>query len=361
MTNDSLPEIQQGQAQPVPASFQLDWRWVKRYRALSAYDSYWWWAHAGPFTLEEQNLWDQLFLPPISEETKDQLRKLLVSSRDRELEAALAEHREPRLRYPAIEIDQVRQRIADFLALDAEITTHEPNAIVRRLYHGAIEDEVCFLRMIEATYEGNIERFWELTQQLYPPPTAQEMDVALGRVKQVISQGVLRQDTREASQQVIQLFRDAVGLVLDVSSEMQAMKGWQQEDSARTDGNQRKVSAQTAKRFFEALLQESGYEGWRVALDPNVAGPRVESGLRRLFLPDSPFSLEDIKEYLSHELLGHVSRSIAGEQSLLDLLAMGTKGYMPTEEGIADYHERQVARLHGNATLCLMIVNALAR
>jgi hypothetical protein len=55
-----------------------------------------------------------------------------------------------------------------------------------------------------------------------------------------------------------------------------------------------------------------------------------------------------LREYVSHELAGHVARSIAGESSKLGLLGMGTKGYMVTEEGIADYYERQAAALHGD-------------
>ncbi len=347
MAQDALLDIQQGRAQSAPASFQLDWRWVKRYRALSAYDAYWWWAHAGPFTAEEQERWDPLFISPVDEETKDQLRKLLFSSRDREVEVALAEHREPRLCYPAIEIDLVRQRIADFLALAKEIKQDEPNCIVRRLYQGAIEDEVCFLRMIEATYEGNGARFQELSFQLYPPPTPEEMQYALNRVRQVLSQGLRRQDTRQASQQAIEVLRETAGLTLAVPPEMEPIQSMRKRGSESPASEPRMVSAQAAKRFFTALLQESGYEGWQVVIDPGASGPRIESGLRQLFVPDTPFSLDDIREYVSHELLGHATRSIAGEHSLLGLLGMGTKGYMPTEEGIADYHERSVAALHG--------------
>jgi hypothetical protein len=109
------------------------------------------------------------------------------------------------------------------------------------------------------------------------------------------------------------------------------------------------ISSRAAKRFFEAVLKESGYEGWQVALDPNAAGPRVEAGLRQMFLQDSPISLSEIREYVSHELLGHVTRSVAGEYSSLGLLGLGTQGYMSTEEGIADYHERHVTALHGQA------------
>jgi hypothetical protein len=66
-----------------------------------------------------------------------------------------------------------------------------------------------------------------------------------------------------------------------------------------------------------------------------------------LFLPDTPLSLEQLRHYLSHELAGHVARAVNGENSLLGLLGINTRGYMPTEEGLALYQERQVAALYG--------------
>jgi hypothetical protein len=110
------------------------------------------------------------------------------------------------------------------------------------------------------------------------------------------------------------------------------------------------VTAQTAKRFFEAVLRESGYKGWQVVIDPKASAPRVESGLRQFFLQDSKMSLKRVKHYLAHELVGHVARSVAGEQSLLGLLAIGTKNYSPTEEGLALYHERQTEFLQGKVS-----------
>ncbi len=344
MAHDALLEIRRGRAQSAPHPFQLDWRWVERYRSLSAYDAYWWLAHAGPFTEEEQETWNQLFVSPVNKETKDRLKKLLLVSRNRELEAAVAEEREPRLRYPAIEIDLVRQRIADFLALDADIRENEPNAIVRLLYHGAIHDELCFLRLIEATYEGNDERFWLLTQQLYSLPTESEWHYIMDRVKQIVLQGLQREDTAQSSHQVIQVLLQA-GIALDLSSDMKVVGGVKRGIS-RTAQKPRVISAQATKRFFEALLEEGGFRKWEVTLDPSASGPRVESGLQEMFLPDLPHSLVDIREYALHEILGHVTRSSAGERSLLGLLGMGTKGYMPTEEGLADHHERYGATLH---------------
>ncbi len=72
-------EIEQSQHSSHPN--QLDWRWIERYRTLSAYDAYWWWAQADPFTQAEQQQWDQVFSQDVSESTKEQLGQLPTPSR----------------------------------------------------------------------------------------------------------------------------------------------------------------------------------------------------------------------------------------------------------------------------------------
>jgi hypothetical protein len=244
-------------------------------------------------------------------------------------------------------LDQVRTHITGLLQLDAEIRQEDPNALVRRFYHGTIMEEVNFLRLIETTYVGSNKRFWELTQLLNPIPTKDEMNVALTGVSQVLKQGLSQPDTVEMSQRLIQLLRENLHLSLDLSSNKEETQALQREHLPLSQP-ERLVSAQTAKRFFEAVLNGSGYEGWQVIIDPKTSGPRIETGLRQLFLPDEPLSLERIQHYLAHELAGHVARAVAGEMSLLGLLGINTKGYMPTEEGLALYQERHVAQLHGH-------------
>jgi len=359
LAEKALREIEDARAVSPEGRFQLDWRWIRRYRELSAYDAYWWWAPAGPFTEEEQQQWERLITQQQVDETiRNQLQTILLQSRERELHETHAACREPRLSYPALDIAEVRRRIEAFLQLDADINEHEPNVVVRRLYHGAIEDEVCFLRVIEATYERNGERFWSLMQRLYPQPTSEEMHYALEQVRQVLLQGLQqaeteainqkeeerRNATREACQQVMTVLRDRFHLSFDLAGEPNGTFGTVYSPAADVPA----ISAQAAKRFFEAVLQSHGYEDWQVVLDPNVAGPRVEAGLRQVFLPADPIPLDELREYVSHELAGHVARSIAGESSLLGLLGLGTKGYLITEEGVADYYERQAATMHGD-------------
>src|SRR2546425_12156443 len=81
-------------SQATPPERQLDRRWIVRYRELTSHDSYWWLSWAGPFSEEEQQQWDRLFTPPVDEATKERAAPLLRQSRERELEAALAEQRE---------------------------------------------------------------------------------------------------------------------------------------------------------------------------------------------------------------------------------------------------------------------------
>lgn len=349
IARDALTEIEQWRAASQNAHYQIDWRWIKRYRQLGAYDSLWWWAQTGSFTEEEQRQWDQKYTPNPDEDTKKQLAGLIVQSRQRELLAAITEGREPYLHYPALEIEAVRRRIAGMLVLDEEIIEQEPNTIVRRLYHGIIEDEVCYLRMIEATYERSNDRFWKLSQQLNAVPTLEEMQYAMLRVKHVILQGMQREDTAEVCQQVIKVLRERFALSLDLSPDAVEVENIQSGHASSLTTEPPMVSAQTAKRFFDTVLRDSGFEGWQVILDPNASDPRIEPGLRAIFLPIDSIPLDEIREYFSHEVVGHVARSVAGERSPLGLLAVGTKGYLATEEGIAEYYERHVATLHRQA------------
>ncbi|HLJ35332.1 MAG TPA: tetratricopeptide repeat protein, partial [Ktedonobacteraceae bacterium] len=92
---NALEEIEQWRKQATAPEHQLDWRWLGRFRELVAYDGHGWLAYAGPFTEEEQQQWDRLFVPHADKATWEQLAALMVQSRERELQAALSEQREP--------------------------------------------------------------------------------------------------------------------------------------------------------------------------------------------------------------------------------------------------------------------------
>jgi tetratricopeptide (TPR) repeat protein len=347
LAKKALEEVEQWRQHATLPEHQLDWRWIQRYRDLDAFDAYWWWAQAGPFNEQEQQEWDQLYHPGLDEERKELLGGLIAQSRQRELVAALSEQREPHFHYPALDIQEVRRRISGMIQLDTEIQQTEPNVIVRRLYHDAIEEETNFLRMIEATYEGDSERFRALNQLVEPEPTFEEMQGALSSLRRVLVQGLTRPDTAKISQHLIQWLSGPLHLSFDFSSNEQEMQELRQNETQTHFQPQQTITPQAAKRFFNAILHESGYDEWQVVIDPKASGPRVDSALRHLYVPDSRLSTERIRHYLAHELAGHVARSVAGERSLLGLLGIGTKGYQPTEEGVAYHQERLAMALYG--------------
>ena len=264
MFTENVPEeIKQAHHWAASPSRQLDWRWIERYRDLDAYDAFWWWAQAGPFNQEEQQQWDHLYRPALDEATKEQLGGLIAQSRQRELAAAIAEQREPDLHYPALDIEEVRVRIAGLLHLDGEISQQEPNAIVRRLYRGAIEDEVCFLRQIEATYEGESERFWELSRCLYPVPTPEEMRYALAGVRSVLLQGMLRPELVDVCQCLIQVLDEQFHLSFDLSSGHEEAQVSPKADAQTSARPQQKVTAQAARRSSKPCCMRVAMKGGR--------------------------------------------------------------------------------------------------
>jgi hypothetical protein len=345
---DGLNEIEQWRQQSPSPQHQLDWRWIERYRELCTYDSYWWLTWAGPFTEEEHAQWDRLSALPLDGATKAQLGKLMRASRERELAAAIVEQREPRLRYPAIAIEDLRRRIAAQLALQEDIRQNEPNAIVRRLYLDAIEEELTYLRLIEATYEGNTQRFWECNVRLLPLPSREDMLYAFARVKYVVKQGLELPQTAEISQQVEEFVRTRLHLSLDLTPEEEAHPE-RIHIRSNTTTQQPMISAQAARRFFTRVLRDNGFTGWQVTIDQNATAARVEKGARQVYLPDRRFSLAEIKHLFIHELAGHVARCLAGEHSRLGLLGIQTKNCQPTEEGILLYNERRAASIRGES------------
>jgi tetratricopeptide (TPR) repeat protein len=344
---ESLDEIGRWRRQAVSPQHQIDWRWVERYRELVSYDSYWWLTWAGPFTEEEQQVWSHFSALSLDEATKMQLSALMKQSRERELAAAMAEQREPRLHYPAIAIEDIRRRIAAHLQLRAEIDRDEPHPIVRRLYQGAIEEELDYLYLIEATYEHNTEQFRESSLRLFPLPTHEEMEYALMHIQRTLAQGLKKPETTSISQHLQEFLQAHLDLSFPLEIEEEEHPEHQQKSPINQPQGVRTISAHTAQRFFEAILKESGYEGWKVIIDANATGARVEQGSRCLFLPEKNVSLTTVKRLFAHELAGHVARCMAGEQSVLGLLGIRTKNASCTEEGFVLYHERQIASIQG--------------
>lgn len=346
----ALAEVQEWRA--ASPSYQLDWRWSARYRAAIGYDPFQWLAPAGPFTREEQAEWDRLADREDQEDTQLRRSTLMTVSRDRELAAALAEGREPQLHYPAIPVADLKQREAALLQLAAEVGEKEPNALVRHFYLDAIEEQRCYLRMIQATHDGDNTTFFTCNRQLHAVPSPAEMGSSLTYLAQLIQRGLQRPDTEPLSTRLLghlKQFSLPVELPAQKPSTNPPQEG--SSKSARVAGNGQMISPATVKRFFEAVLDMYGFEGWSVSLDPSTNDPRIEPNVRSVILPaGQAISITRIRNLLSHEIESHVFRTVAGERSPLALLGLGTKGSLMTDEGLALYFDRETALAQGAQT-----------
>ncbi len=325
----------------------LDWRWYARYKKAIAFDVFGWLTHAGPFSAGEQEEWDRLY-DRHDEQAQTRREQIIKASRDRELENALDEQREPHLLYPALRIEEVRAHVAVLQKLAAEISEQEPNAIVRRLYLEAIEEQVDYLLMVEATYQGDSLAFREHNRCVHAEPTPEEMEATLGLFLDLLQRGMRQENTAEIS---VSLLQDLQGTcypdVLDHLQQSKAQEGGDEPPAPASGrvGDQRLISPAVAKQFFEAVLLEYGFSGWIIQLDHATNNFRIEANIQTLFLPAyKPLSLARVRELLGHELEIHVLRAEAGKASPLALLAEGTRNFLTIDEGMAVYYDQQTAQ-----------------
>ena len=342
LAEKGLAEIQQWrQASP---DEQLDWRWAARYRELVYYDALRWLTPAA-FSSAEQDEWVQLPEQEPDEQRQMRREELLMQSRDREILAALHEGREPRLCYPCIPITEVISKIEGLSALAEAISGEETNVIVRRLYLDVIEENHLLLRMIQATYEGDTQAFWKNNRAMHAEPTPEEMERTLFQVAQLVALGKQRSDLTEVSE-IVSQFLQRIHVPLPVVSSPPSPEAIRR-SSPDTASKSRFISPQTVQRFFDAVMRDYGFDGWHTIIDATTTGPYVEPFTQCLVVSNKRISLERLRQALSHEIECHVFRAASGAKSALDLLGTGTAFYRTTEEGLAQYHERETAETQG--------------
>ena len=91
--------------------------------------------------------------------------------------------------------------------------------VVRRLYEGATEGELDYLRLIEATNARDSQKFHEYSLRNYPLPTQEEMRYALTHIEHTLAQGLKRADTTDLSQQILAFLQTDLDLSLDLTSD----------------------------------------------------------------------------------------------------------------------------------------------
>jgi hypothetical protein len=199
--------------------------------------------------------------------------------------------------------------------------------------------------MILATQRGQVESFTRYNEAIHGRPEAEELQQAFIFVGRLIALGRQRADTVEVSERVHAMLQ-AVGAPISIPRQV-ARSEVTPKPPGVNSSPPRRFSPQTLKRFLDATMREYGFDGWETIIDATANVERIEQLTQRLILPDKALSLSGVRQLLKEEVEAHMFRAVAGAKSRLDLLATGTRGFMATEEGLAEYKDREWARGQG--------------
>lgn len=107
--------------------------------------------------------------------------------------------------------------------------------------------------------------------------------------------------------------------------------------------DKKRYSSKDFQRKTDQFFRENGMNWKTVIKTPKDMFGRFKIVIarRELWVNDdaAPFSERDIIKAIEHEIRVHVFRSESGRNSPLRILAYGTMGYLPTEEGLTTYFE----------------------
>jgi len=112
---------------------------------------------------------------------------------------------------------------------------------------------------------------------------------------------------------------------------------------AHADGGAAVWSAEQARSVLAAVLHRAGLVDWSVEVPEHmvarmsVLGSRRQVRIRR----DAVFSTPELRRLIVHEIGTHAFRWENANRQQLELLAVGSAGYLSTEEGLAAWHERE--------------------
>jgi hypothetical protein len=112
----------------------------------------------------------------------------------------------------------------------------------------------------------------------------------------------------------------------------------------------REVPASVMKERFSQALSTRGLDDWRVVLrTEGVVGVSINHRRRAIEIhADRFFDEPDVARLIVHEVDTHILRRSQAELTGIRLFAVGTAGYLATEEGLAVFQEAQQGVLEVN-------------
>jgi hypothetical protein len=104
--------------------------------------------------------------------------------------------------------------------------------------------------------------------------------------------------------------------------------------------------------FIEARLKQYGIRDWTVHARPNLSSTNTDSANRVITVrADAPYSLEEMKRLVVHEVDTHVLRAANGASQPYRIFAVGAvPSYLMTEEGLAVINEERMGYIDTERT-----------
>jgi len=353
-TVDSFQEKTEDKRSTPP---QYDAAWIEEYREIVSFDFLGMLSPTRFTTSRQRADWKHLFALRSEQAVQLELETLLSKGKERELLSAVNEKREPKFSYPAILLNDVQQRIDNLQTLQEKIVQLEENMTVRQLYageRGAIPYNLHQLSILKAATQRRSKDFWKHVTAVYPVPTISEMRYALSRVKWFIERGEEQEHTRAVSQRLTNHLKRYLSLnIEDLPNTEELQVGPPLDVSlygkpAGRSGGGREVPPETVRNLFAALFRDQGCIGWNSVIDYAARNTRIDPALRRYVVAGVPYTISQVLQQVAHEWGAHIEPRVAGDNSSLGLLGIGTGWSLEVEEGVGYYLEWELAKRVGH-------------
>ena len=250
---------------------------------------------------------------------------------DEKMKFLTGEQMNPSLRYPKLESVDFAAREEALLQLKAEILVNEQNDVIREIYRTKINETIAELRMLAAARVGNDSRFARYSSFIYGYPDAENTSAMSAIVQEKVARG--KTEEKKAAAATLRPVLETLVPEIPERSEPLVLG---------TNGTEERISSvEEVVTAFEAALAAVGTDGgWQVVAhtDTGITNFRVSQKEKAVYIPAHKvvgMLAEDMRAFIQHEVYGHVTRRVAGENSLLKLLAVGLDRVEKGEEGVA--------------------------
>lgn len=106
------------------------------------------------------------------------------------------------------------------------------------------------------------------------------------------------------------------------------------------------IPASTAKQAFENAFADWNLPDWKATLVPGTSAANVNSAKKEIRVgQDRIYATKDIDRLILHEIEVYVIRAANGYEQPLKIFATGLVGYLPTEEGLTSFFEKQTGMM----------------